>query len=348
MARGISEAADILTALGILPTAGGEVMRRPAPLRALPSRPALLGALWLPALLLLACAPAVTQGPGALPEGTSVLRLEVGPPGAPLCMRVHAYRPPGVGLDAPVLLVVHGRSRNAAGYLRRLREAAGRHGVLLFAPEFTADAFPGFQGFNMGGLFDRNGARRPAAESAFAVPGRVFARLRARYGVRAETFDLYGHSAGAQFVHRMVLFGQVDPRARRIVAANAGTYTFPDEAAPLPFGTGGAGLTAGDYARAFALPLDILVGGRDNDPAHPLLSRRPGALRQGAHRLARARGFFTQARHKAAELGVPFRWRLRVVPGVAHNGRRMGEAALALWAQDGPAGARTAGPPPAP
>ena len=44
---------------------------------------------------------------------------------------------------------------------------------------------------------------------------------------------MFGHSAGAQILHRMVLFAP-GSRADRIVAANSGFYTLADPDQALP------------------------------------------------------------------------------------------------------------------
>jgi hypothetical protein len=60
--------------------------------------------------------------------------------------------------------------------------------------------------------------------------------------IRVEGYYLYGHSAGAQFVHRHLAFicaGGNPLRVIRAVAANAGFYTEPTFEVPFPFGFGG-------------------------------------------------------------------------------------------------------------
>src|SRR5271155_4121645 len=42
----------------------------------------------------------------------------------------------------------------------------------------------------------------------------------------SKTYYLYGHSAGGQFAHRLVLF-MPNARYQRVVAANPGYYTMP-------------------------------------------------------------------------------------------------------------------------
>src|SRR3546814_14335164 len=61
----------------------------------------------------------------------------------------------------------------------------------------------------------------------------VFAAVKAREGLTAETYALYGHSGGAQFVHRYILAGG-GPHMGRAVSANAGSYAMPDPAVAWP------------------------------------------------------------------------------------------------------------------
>ena len=52
-------------------------------------------------------------------------------------------------------------------------------------------------------------------------------------GLKKNGYSLFGHSAGAQFAHRFVLFSPVGSRCLQVVSANAGWYTMPkvDQAA---------------------------------------------------------------------------------------------------------------------
>ena len=72
---------------------------------------------------------------------------------------------------------------------------------------------------------------------------RLFAALREQGLTRRQRYGLFGHSAGGQFVHRMLSFGFRD-RVAVAVSANAGTYAMPDLEIAWPFGLGETGLDA--------------------------------------------------------------------------------------------------------
>ena len=54
------------------------------------------------------------------------------------------------------------------------------------------------------------------------------------FNLNQKSYDIYGHSAGAQFVHRYLLFSD-NPQVNKAVAANAGWYTFLD-GSNFPYG----------------------------------------------------------------------------------------------------------------
>lgn len=282
--------------------------------------------------VMLVCCSVMPPPAGAafLPAGSGEIRVDAGTPRTPMGMRLFYYRPRQAGPDAKILFVIHGARRNADRYRDIWTRHAEKYGFVVLAPEFSEDLFPGFWRFQMGNLYAATGRKKPVADSAFAALERIFDAVRGTYGFTAVHYDLFGHSAGGQFVHRMVLFGQAR-RARCVVAANAGTYSMPDETVPLPYGTGDAGLSPADYARAYAVDMVVMVGRNDDDPNHRSLSRNPEALAQGRHRLARGQLFFKKATAMAGRLGLTCRWRFVTVPGVGHHAAGMSAAAVGCF-----------------
>ena len=76
---------------------------------------------------------------------------------------------------------------------------------------------------------------------------------------RRQRYGLFGHSAGGQFVHRMLSFGFRDHVAVA-VSANAGTYAMPDLEIAWPFGLGETGLDADTLRPLLEFPIMVMTG----------------------------------------------------------------------------------------
>ena len=254
------------------------------------------------------------------------IRIRVETPGG-IQQNVYLTRPVHLAPDRPLLFVLHGAGRNADEYRDQWHELALEHDFLLVVPEFKERLYPGVRGYNLGNVFDPDGQVRSEPERSFSAIEAVFEEVRRRFGMTAQGYAIYGHSAGAQFLHRF-LYHVPDARVTGAVAANAGWYTMPVFDAAYPYGLRGSVVGSGDLAAALQRPLTVLLGEADEDPQHPSLRRTPEALAQGPHRLARGQAFFSAASDAAAALGVPFAWQLLTVPGAGHDNRSMAPAAI--------------------
>lgn len=239
--------------------------------------------------------------------------------------RVFCHRPDAWRRDGRVVFVMHGLNRDADRYRDGWMGLADRHGFLLVCPEFSREKFPGDEWYNFGGLRQ---AREPRL-TAFAVPDRVFADIRARFGATAPRYSLYGHSAGAQFVHRFLLLAP-SATVDQAIAANAGWYTLPLFDQDFPFGLRGTAVTEAAVAEFLRRPLVLQLGEADTDPAHRSLRRDAGSDLQGTHRFARGLNYMAVGWREAAARGAPLAWRLVTVPGVGHENGRMAETAAKL------------------
>src|SRR5262245_9683473 len=262
---------------------------------------------------------------GAGRPGSGVGRLEFEDQwGKPV--PVYVYQPAKVRPTSPVLFVMHGVLRNAEEYLDAWIPYAERYGVLLVAPQFSASRYRSSRVYQGGNVLDGRGHPKERREWVFGAIERIFDRVREATGNQSQRYFLYGHSAGAQFVHRMVML-MPEARFSAALAANAGSYTMSDFGVGYPFGLRGAPVDSRKLRTAFGRPLVLLLGEEDDDPRDPHLPRGAAPRSQGAHRLARGRAFFTRAQGAARDLGAPFAWRLETVPSVGHDHRRMARAA---------------------
>lgn len=262
------------------------------------------------------------------PGRKAIPYADPGNPDRPLTLNV--YRPSRYVPERPVVLVQHGMLRNGDAYRDFWIDAADRHNVLIVAPTFSNEAYKGPGAYNNGLVRDESGAVRPRASWSYAVLARLWERLRAEAITTRAKAHVYGHSAGGQYVHRLLSTQDLD-FIETAVAGNPGWYTLPTLDRPFPEGLGGIGIDEGCVRRLLAFPLILLAGDKDIATDDPNLPSNVEALRQGPHRFARAHHYMEFGRQQAARLGVPFAWRLQVVPGIGHDGEAMSAVAASLW-----------------
>jgi pimeloyl-ACP methyl ester carboxylesterase len=239
-------------------------------------------------------------------------------------IRVYTYRPRACDTTCPMVIVLHGMSRNASDYRDYWELLADHYKVLVVAPQFDKEQWRGTEGYNLGEI--GNGER---SKTVFAAIEHLFDEMRDGQA----SYILFGHSAGGQVAHRMALLFP-ENRASVIAAANSGWYTMPDYRQekvmnPFPFSLVNVPGGGGDQLlrKALARKLVVLVGENDSDPDAENMSKSDGAMKEGATRLDRAENFFKTATTAATDLGVKLNWDLVEVPGVAHSGSSMSKAA---------------------
>ncbi len=246
-------------------------------------------------------------------------------------MMLRSARPKFCSAETPVLFVHHGMGRNGGDYRDYWLPLVDEADVLVIAPEFPAEGFPGAAWYNYGNRTNDAGAINPSTAWTYEIDEIVFAALAAQGLTKRETYGLFGHSAGSQFVHRMLPLGDRS-KVATAVAANAGSYALPDLETPWPFGLAGTDMDDAGLRAWLGFRLTIMAGTADNDTIGDNLPREPLSLAQGPHRHARAHNFIAKARDKATALGIRCAWTIIDVEGVAHDGKRMSAAAAPVLA----------------
>jgi pimeloyl-ACP methyl ester carboxylesterase len=239
------------------------------------------------------------------------------------------YRLPESAATAPVLIVMPGQQRDASRYRSEWSAALGARNVILVVPEFDRDEFSGSEAYNLGNMIDDDGHPRARSRWSFNIVEALFSYVVKQSGTNAQTYYLYGHSAGAQFVSRFMQF-MPDNRVKTAVAANAGWYTASDNSVRFPYGLEGAPVKLADMGPVFRSDLVVLLGGDDVDENDSSLQRDHRTDAQGTNRLERGLNFFYSSRIAADSANLPFRWRLNVAPGVAHSDAGMAKVAASL------------------
>ena len=276
-----------------------------------------------------ACSQAVDHAAGVQGAGlTGTGSFEFAPAGAAPIRVFYAVGSSDLATGR-VVVVMHGTNRNARDYRDSWTSLAKDRPWVVVAPQFDQAAFPGAAGYNLGGTVDESGDARPAQDWSFAYIEPLVDQVRALTGVRDPTFDLFGHSAGAQFVHRYLEF-EPKARVRRAVAANAGWYTAPDPDVDFPYGLDHAPAPV-DLDALFSRDLTVLLGSEDVEDEN--LRQDAGASRQGQTRIERGEEFYRVGGEQARSRGTPCRWTRRVVPGDAHDHAPRSAEAAAVFAR---------------
>lgn len=242
------------------------------------------------------------------------------------------YYNPGITLNTPVVFVMHGVERNGQAYRNSWVEYAQKGRFLLLVPEFSQDIFPDIEQYNLGNMFSKSGAPIDRSEWTFTAIEKIFDRVKSFNQLGVDYYSIYGHSAGAQFVQRFVLFNP-EARVKVAIAANAGWYTMPYFDVEFPYGLANSGSNPSLLRKAFSKKLVILLGSEDTNPNHKYLNKTSGAMAQGSNRLERGKKFFNIAQKEAATQQMPFNWELKTVWGVGHNNSKMAREAVLLLGQ---------------
>ena len=244
------------------------------------------------------------------PIGSFVFDASLGNPAPPVT--VWYYRPDRVKPTTRVVFLMHGSTRTA----QEARDIGAPYGkkyaFVLIAPGFSEKEYPG-DTYALGNMLDPDGKPLPESVWAFATIERIFDKVREGLRLKTETYDILGHSAGGQLVHRLVLFAP-QLRFRRAIASSPGRYALPKMSESFPYGLKGAPLDS-SLAHAFSRDFVLVLGDRDTDDR----VRESEAMAQGGNRFARGLRFFATATEEANALKVPLAWRLRIAYGVDHS-----------------------------
>ena len=260
-------------------------------------------------------------------------------------VKVYTYLPTWGNLaKMDVLITFHGAERSGMNGIICWREWAEYDGFIVIAPEFSKQYYKE-NDYQFGGVADpKSGEIRPEEQWTYSIVEPMLEYLRSLIGFKAKTYNIQGHSAGGQFVHRYLL-AKPEAHVAKAVACNPGSWTWcnPDgtingseETYTWPYSVAGTPFADEAHLRAFfARRLFVCLGSRDNDPGGKNVPQNEAALKQGDHRFMRGQSFFEESRGVAQAMDLPFNWRLSIVEGIGHQGRGM------VYGKRGPEGYST-------
>lgn len=247
---------------------------------------------------------------------------------------VHYHMPSNFEFDSKVLFVLHGAGRNGDDYRNAWIANSEKYKVLVLSLEYSENHYPGFWSYNLGGMItdvniqDRTfKVNQNANEWLYNDFDRIFSKVKKVLKLTANEYDMFGHSAGGQLLHRFAIFNPKN-KANRILASNSGWYTFPMDTEVFPYGLLDLEMTEEELEVGFNSKLILLLGEEDNaSETRGSLRHSPEADKQGLHRLERGNYFYDESEKIAERLNFKWNWQLEIVPGVGHDYQGMSEAA---------------------
>ena len=228
---------------------------------------------------------------------------------------VFVAKPSKVNKATRLVVVMHGRKRNAEEYRDQWLEAAKDLNLLVIVPEFSEENFPQVWGFNYGNIKTAQSEPIEQKLHAYSAIGPLAKEALKTFKLKSNNWGIYGHGAGAHFVHRYVLH---HPEANHTlaIAANLGWYlSMTDQ--EWPFGLTNSGIDPAQLKQAFGKYFLLMLGKADisTKPNSPYVKEHWDTINlQGEHRLARGRNFFKSAVEKSKEVDQFFKWGMVEVP----------------------------------
>ena len=290
-------------------------------------------------------------------EGSGFFHIKGGTGHEHDTITVYYHKPKSFTTKSKVLIVIPGAGRNGDSYRDSWIEASEKHSVLILSPAYAEKDYT-YADYHLGGLIKALDMRKgvtfrknsnqvymdedivefkqntDTSQWIYQDFDRLFLIAKSAVNSKQQKYDMFGHSAGGQILHRFALI-YPNSKANRILASNAGSYTLPNLNTVIPFGLKNTGTTNKSLKKSFKKHLDIFLGELDNaDEKGGKLLRSKTTDKQGTHRLARGTYFYNESLETAKILKTKFNWKLKIIAGVGHNQRKMAKAAAIYLYED--------------
>lgn len=283
-------------------------------------------------------------------EGSGFFQIQGGNEHESDTISVYYHKPKNYTSKSKILMVIPGAGRNGDDYRDSWIETSEKHSVLILSPSYPEKNYP-YENYHLGGLVNELDSKKgitfiknsnqvfmdedivkfePNTDSnQWIYPDfdRIFKIAKKVAKSKQRTYDMFGHSAGGQILHRFALI-HPNSKANHILASNAGSYTLSDINVTLPYGLKNTGIINKNLKKSFKKKLIVFLGELDNaDEKGGRILRSKTTDKQGTHRLARGIYFYNNSLEMSKILKTKFNWKLEIVPKVGHNQKKMAEAA---------------------
>jgi predicted esterase len=229
---------------------------------------------------------------------------------------VYYFSPQKLSRMSRVVFVLHGVGRNGKVYRDEWRTYAAKYNFIVLCPEFSKTEFPDWWSYNGGNIYDNEKKQyTPRQDWSFNVIEGLFDFVKQDRQLKAEAYCIFGHSAGAQFVQRMVLF-MPEARFSLAIANGSGNYTAPTFDKKFTEGVKFTAVTEESLRKSFSKEMIILMG--EKDFVSKTMPKSPDAFHE-YDRVWKAKLFYDDAKAEAEKRKVDLNWRIKFVPNADHN-----------------------------
>lgn len=250
---------------------------------------------------------------------------------------IHYFKPENYTKESPVVFVVPGAGRNGDDYRNAWVDKAKEYGLIVLSPEYSESYYPDFWSYNLAGMIkDVEINEERTAMTKFRLNDnpeewiyndfdRIFYLIKKELNLTIDSYDMFGHSAGGQIVHRLAIF-KSESLANRMLASNSGWYTLPNDLDTFPYGLKNLNISTENID--FSNNLVVFLGEKDDvNETRGELRRSQEVDKQGIHRLERGQYFYEKSEEIATKLNADFNWKIKVIPNIGHDYIEMSKAA---------------------
>lgn len=240
--------------------------------------------------------------------------------------------PEEINNQTQVLFIVHGGARDSEKYLDIWKKFTEHKNIILVAPEFKRADYEDYEYLNISddyGVLNKN--LNEHLHNSLSI---FFSFFKSKYNLEIDTYKLYGHSGGAQFVHRLLLFSDYDNVSSAVIAG-ARSYTFLNNE-NYPYGLKESNhLSDKKIKRYLSQRVTFLIGNQDIKKFESSKKNNIQAkAMQGNNRFEVGINYFNNLITVSERQKIPLRWKFQIAKGVAHDNEKMSLLASEILLKD--------------
>jgi len=240
--------------------------------------------------------------------------------------------PEEINNQTQVLFIVHGGARDSEKYLDIWKKFTEHKNIILVAPEFKRADYEDYEYLNISddyGVLNKN--LNEHLHNSLSI---FFSFFKSKYNLEIDTYKLYGHSGGAQFVHRLLLFSDYDNVSSAVIAG-ARSYTFLNNE-NYPYGLKESNhLSDKKIKRYLSQRVTFLIGNQDIKKFESSKKNNIQAkAMQGNNRFEVGINYFNNLITVSERQKIPLRWKFQIAKGVAHDNEKMSLLASKILLKD--------------